>query len=65
MARADVEGEFRAILPQATFPCEENLSSLVDVGIEPAFQCLVDPNIIGEDEELVSLEALLAIDDIE
>ena len=65
MARADVEGEFRAILPQAAFTREEKLSSLVDVGIEPNFQCLVDPNIIGKDEKLVSLETLLAIDDIE
>ena len=65
MARADVEGEFRAILPQAAFPGEENFSALVDVGSDPGFQCLVDSNVIGEDEKLVSLKALVAIDDIE
>ena len=65
MARADVEGEFRPILPQAAFTVEEKLSALVDVGSDPDIQCLVDPDVIGKDEKFVSLKALLAIDYIE
>ena len=38
---------------------------MVDVGIEPDFEGLVDPDVVREDEKFVSLETLGAIDDIE